>query len=523
MDRSVPEGSQMSRRSGLFIAVFSAFAIAGCGAPPATKIQSADPTTAAMAVTASPASNFETVACPPEVDRAAVSEAACGYLTVPEDRQRPDGGTVRLFVVRQRPPGTLAPDPVLAIEDLGWTRYWSVQDQMPARVHREVISFDARGTGRSEPSLACPEIETAAPALYAAAPAGDAFPDSALEPVRQCHDRLVAEGTDLASYGVEAIAADAEDLRVALGIDRWNVRSKGPGSRIAWEMLRRYPASIRAAWFDSPEIPSVDFLSTGIIGMRASYSELAAACSADADCNAAYPDPMGLLTKTPEGDVLTEGTYDGKLIPLTHDPTARTLAVRYALAAATGVVLPALKAVANGEIDAPQDWYTEQPPFTMGYDMDQWDIAGSRRTSVFSHGALFSSLCHDQMPFVDTPALEALADGDDMYLQAYAKSPFPRICEIWDAGSAGPEVHTVVSSDIPSLLLVGQFDTIGVPSLVTAAARSLPASRVVEFKGYGHNVLALACAVEIRNAWLDDPAAAPDTSCADDLPPVPEP
>jgi pimeloyl-ACP methyl ester carboxylesterase len=108
-----------------------------------------------------------------------------------------------------------------------------------------------------------------------------------------------------------------------------------------------------------------------------------------------------------------------------------------------------------------------------------------------------------------------------MYVQAYARSPYPRICEVWDVGAADPTVHEPVSSDIPSLLLVGQYDTYGVPSLVTGAASSLSASKLVEFQGYGHNVLALECAVGIRNAWLDDPGHLPDVGCADDLPTVP--
>ena len=425
----------------------------------------------------------------------------------PENRQQPDGRTVRLFVVRQRPPEVVASDPVLVIEELGWSRLWSQRDSLPSRVRREAIQFEARGTGRSEPSLACTEIEAAAPALYGGAPAGDAFPASALEPVQKCHDRLIGEGIDLSAYGLEEIAADAEDLRKALGVEKWNLRSKGAGSRIAWEIMREHPESVRAAWFDSPETPATDFLRTGIIGMRDSMTELKAACASDAACHATYPDPDDLLAKSLADYGIAHATYDGKLIPLTNDPTSATLAVRFTLAAAPQVILPALAAIATGNfVDDPQDWYTQMPPFTVGYGMDQWDINDSSRSQVFSDGARFSSICRDQMPFADTAAIEDEAGGSDMYVQAFARSPYPQICEVWDVGAADPAMHEPVSSDIPSLLLVGQYDTFGVPSLVADAAKSLPASQMVEFQGFGHNVLALDCALGIRNAWLDDPA-----------------
>ena len=65
-----------------------------------------------------------------------------------------------------------------------------------------------------------------------------------------------AQGVDLGAYNLREVAADAEDLRIALGIERWNLRGLGSGSRIAFEILRRYGEHVRAVWLDSPEIPA---------------------------------------------------------------------------------------------------------------------------------------------------------------------------------------------------------------------------------------------------------------------------
>jgi hypothetical protein len=41
--------------------------------------------------------------------------------------------------------------------------------------------------------------------------------------IKQCRDQLAATGVDLAAYNSTENAADIADLKVALGIDTWNV------------------------------------------------------------------------------------------------------------------------------------------------------------------------------------------------------------------------------------------------------------------------------------------------------------
>jgi pimeloyl-ACP methyl ester carboxylesterase len=216
----------------------------------------------------SPAPSYEEVACPPTVVRNAQHTARCGYLTVPESRSRPSRRTIRLFVVRERPNGPLRPDAVLALQELGSTRAWTGPDYLPPRVHREVVTIDQRGIGRSEPSLVCTEVERLAGSSMVA-PINDRRSRARLLPaVQACRDRLAGQGVDLAAYNLREAAADAEDLRIALGIGRWNVRALGSGSRLAFEILRRYDAHVRAVWLDGPEIPQLDLLTTGILGTR---------------------------------------------------------------------------------------------------------------------------------------------------------------------------------------------------------------------------------------------------------------
>src|SRR5687768_1623605 len=145
---------------------------------------------------------YREVTCPPDVTRNAQATARCGFLTVPENRSKPTGRTIQLFVVRERPNGALRPDPVLAVQELGSTRNWTEPDYLSSRVHREVITLDHRGLGRSTPSLACPEVERLAGSSLAASINDPRTRATLLTAVQRCRDRLAGQGVDLGAYNL---------------------------------------------------------------------------------------------------------------------------------------------------------------------------------------------------------------------------------------------------------------------------------------------------------------------------------
>src|SRR6266704_3659444 len=196
-----------------------------------------------------------------------------------------------LFVARMASPtGQAARDPVLSLGgDLGTAPDYVTLGAQIKGLGREVIVLAARGTGRSGPSLACPEVD-ALPRAHLEVRVDDPRTRTEfLDALKACHDRLVSHGVDLSAFGLHEMAADTEDLRIALGIDQWNVMALGTTSRIALEYLRDFPRHIRAAVLDSPEWPGADLLVESIQATRHAISELAAACSADAACRGFTP------------------------------------------------------------------------------------------------------------------------------------------------------------------------------------------------------------------------------------------
>ncbi len=144
----------------LAIPIAALATVAACSSEATTKANPSTTTPPASMITYEPA--FASAPCPEEI--AAVEGVRCGRLTVPERRGSEPGTAandrvVRLFVTRL--PARTEPErePVVVLQGgPGNTPDLPSFVDHPLRDGHEVIIFDQRGTARSLPSLACPEM-----------------------------------------------------------------------------------------------------------------------------------------------------------------------------------------------------------------------------------------------------------------------------------------------------------------------------------------------------------------------------
>ena len=177
----------------------------------------------------------------------------CGFLVVPENRRDNGEGslgashkTIRIAVaIARASSGVALPDPIVFVP--GGPSAAAID---PGTIfvltsvfgaNRDVIFVDARGTGLSQPRLGCPEFDALAVAAFPNAPPRAAY----LASVRQCRDRLRADGVDLDAYDSVANAEDLDELRVALGYGRWNVLGLSNGGLATLTLMRLHPEAIR--------------------------------------------------------------------------------------------------------------------------------------------------------------------------------------------------------------------------------------------------------------------------------------
>ena len=154
----------------------------------------------------------------------------CGYLTVPEDRDGSDGTTIRLQVaVFKSASENPAPDPIVFLEGgPGGSSLEFISLRFNRRVapfleDRDIVIFDQRGVGISEPALDCPEIVEMVYSSLAEDLSTEAWASRSTEAARRCRDNLEGQGVSLDAYTSASNAADLNDLRQALGYREWNL------------------------------------------------------------------------------------------------------------------------------------------------------------------------------------------------------------------------------------------------------------------------------------------------------------
>jgi pimeloyl-ACP methyl ester carboxylesterase len=148
-----------------------------------------------------------------------------------------------------------------------------------------------------------------------------------------------------------------------------------------------------------------------------------------------------------------------------------------------------------------------------------------------TQGMAYSVWCSEEVPFV-TPEVVAQATANvrpeirDVGLTLVTQFRLDA-CEFWDVAPLPAFENEPVVSDIPTLILAGEYDPATPPPNGEQAARTLARGHFFEFRGFGHSVLrALSsetarprCAMQLVTAFLDDPSAEPDGSCVESLPP----
>ena len=470
------------------------------------------------ATSASPA-DFAETDCPADVASVVVGEVTCGFLTVPEDRAAPDRD-VRLFVARIEPPEVLHEDPMfVAGTDLASLPNYGGVAPLAQRVGREVIIMDTRGVGHSEPSLACPEVDELRETALVTATDDPGTRSGYLDAVASCHDRLAADGVDLAAYHLSAMAADAEDLRVALSIDEWNVVTYGTASRIAFEMVRQAPDHLRSVLLDSPEVPGTDPRATAVEATRASLSDVLAACAAESACATAFPDTGTLLDRAlaelanrPVTLSLKVAGQEPAQVLLDDALLLRLLRAMVSDGGSSGSFMRpgSVPAVLDGALAGRLQGLAAtlattvagSPTYCLGY---QPKCLPQHRASV---GTAYSVLCQDIDPSHDeADAVRDVAADEAGYAAAYGDNPSLDVCDAWAVATSGetsPDVDSPVQADVPVLALVGAFAPYTTEALVRDALAAMPSATIVVDPAGGHNVMGSDCLVAIRGSWLDD-------------------
>lgn len=500
-----------------------------------------EPTAAAAPA---PAPKFHALTCPADTFPPGV-RVTCGFIRVPERRAHPNGRTITVAaaILHSSAPHP-RPDPIVFLD--GGPSFGAISSFAPSAYfdhagyskRRDVILVDTRGTGLSRPRLGCPEIDRAeVDAFYS----GSSLNSRALpifrHAMRACRHRLTARNIHLAAYNSAESAADLNALRRALGVQRWNLLAISADGTLGLTYMRRYADHIRSAVVDSGFSTQMLWQLDGDRGLARQLGRIFRGCRATASCHAAYPglrhDFYRKVHRLQAHPVtITFPDFQPHPVQLTLDGVGLYADAIYS-------IFPGDKFNPN-EIPALLDrlWRETHGQLVSVYRdlIGTGPVTNDHASDFVPQGKSLSYICRDQSNFTTERDLRRAARDLPPFAPRYLDPDFdlvdggagfisPAGCAVWKVGRADPVQHRPTHSDIPTLVLAGEYDG-GVPAyIVHQVVAGLTRARYYKFPASPHLQLASynvdsSCARRIATEFLAHPAAKPDSSCIDDLPPL---
>jgi pimeloyl-ACP methyl ester carboxylesterase len=181
-------------------------------------------------------------------------DARCGTFSSPENRAKPNGRTIGLYVVvlpaslqpaRKDAVTYLAGGPGDAATDEAIDQGWQ---SSVLNLDRDIVLVDQRGTGGSNP-----------------------------------------HGGDVTRYGTRMAMDDLDAVRAALGYRQLNVIGSSYGATAAQVYLKLHPSSVRTLILMGATAIDIPFFDRYAVNAQHALDQLARLCASDPACREAFP------------------------------------------------------------------------------------------------------------------------------------------------------------------------------------------------------------------------------------------
>jgi len=428
------------------------------------------------------------------------TRATCGTFTVPENRQQPDKTIELNIAVLSSTSKERVNDPLLLLA--GGPGQGTVdtfagiaplfEKLLP---DRDVVMVDQRGTGASNP-LRCEIDEDEYEAL------SDPDSDAWKTWTQECHASLDADTTQ---YTTSTAIEDLEAVREALGYEQWNLYGGSYGTRKALTYMRMYPEAIRAVILDSVVAQDEALGVSHEANLRSTLSRIFKKCNQDEACQEAFGDAeqqmwkfLDQLAQQPI-EMRLQDTSTGEFETVTMTREYAVIALRmFSYSPETMGLIPLMVSLAN-----------HGQPETMAY---QAQMMMNNLNQGLNNALEMSVTCAEDVPFMPefTNVTNSLF-GDELFELMRAR------CELWESIPVDPAFKEPVSSDIPTLLLAGEYDPVTPPEFAEKAMATLSNSQLLVAQGQGHIVGTRGCMPKVLTAFIKDPQEELETDCMDNF------
>jgi pimeloyl-ACP methyl ester carboxylesterase len=418
--------------------------------------------------------------------------AQCGTIDVPENRDNPESRKITIaFAVLRASTLKPLPDPLFILAG-GPGQAASYLGPFAAKLtdlrkSRDIVLVDQRGTGRSSP-LTCAAFAFGSAAINKLD--GDQSHQAA-----DCVKELSAQGVDAAQYTTSEWVKDLNEVRLGLGYKKINLWGGSYGTRVAIEYARQYSDHVRSAILDGVVPPSMqigfDVWQTRDIAL----SNIIDKCKTTRACQARHPD-LGAALNTIKANLGVNGKEVVLNDPRTGQSQKHHLNFDHLVSALQQLTYsPELSALIPEIIIRAADG--DYGPLYASANQVTADLAKQMNIALY-----YAVTCSDDVLRM------APSNTTDPTTRIGSKALAQRtreICEAWPKGKIQNNAAQPLSSRLPTLILSGGLDPATPPSNGTEVARSLPSSRHIVARGYGHIVSAHACGPRLIAAFVDQP------------------
>lgn len=224
-----------------------------------------------------------------------------GYLNVPENWEDAESTTIKVaFSVLKNSSNTINANAVVFIQGgpgaSGIKNIWSWINH-PLRKKNDIILFDVRGTGYSEPRL-CPDLGKKIMEILAKNQSEEEDEKQKTTAVLSCKTELLNREIDTEAYQSLSIVKDLNALKNQLGYTNWHVYGVSYGTYISQVYASIYPNDIKTLTLDSSIADISTYYTQNTSNYINSLTKIFKICKNDLGCNNKYPDLEKIYYKT---------------------------------------------------------------------------------------------------------------------------------------------------------------------------------------------------------------------------------
>ena len=450
----------------------------------------------------------------------------CARMRVKESRDLIESRWIEFPILVLKSPTPTTKPPVILLGGGGpgaavgingaWQDFWWENFKPIALDHgHDVIIMEQRGVGKAKPALNCEEMRQLMPSVISQPLSSQQETKLFAEAARQCQQRL-QNIANLGAYSSISSAHDVEELRLALGIDKWILYGVSYGGRLALTIMRYFPQSVHAAILDSIEPPHIQFYEEGPYSVNRAFEAVFANCQSDRVCAQSFPkidqqfnqllkklarQPLEITLQHPESETSIKAVINARRI------VEMFFFGLYDLS--TIELLPAMIHDLNHQ--------GESRSFNQ---LAQSYLSESMNRS-WSHGLYYSVQCHEELPFNNLrQSLSASHQYPNYHGFHSAWVDIEKtICGFWQSGQAEEIENQPVKSDIPALLLTGEYDPVTPPKWSQDTAGYLKNHQYKYYVNATHDVgYSKPCSQRVISQFIQSPLTIVDDQACENEP-----